>query len=318
MQSTAELSLNKSTNVRPKTSRQRQPQAAGAVLAAIRTGLNLGHAVSPALATRLAERLFFSPRRYRLPLREELDLASAQRFELEVSGQRLVAYEWGIGAPVALVHGWEGRGSQLAGVVPYLVAAGYKVLAFDAPAHGASPGKRTNVLELSAALLALSRRSGPLHAVVAHSLGCMATSLALQDGLVAGRVVYLAPWSSLNLATRSFGEKVGIVPELMERVQASIERRFAHRLADLDGLVLARRMRTPALVVHDTDDREVSFEEGRALAETWQGAHLVATSGLGHRRILRDPEVVRRVAAFVEHGDELVRRDPWREVLAGA
>jgi len=41
------------------------------------------------------------------------------------------------------------------------------------------------------------------------------------------------------------------------------------------------------------------FEEGEALARAWPGAQFHATSGLGHNRILSDPAVIARAAAFL-------------------
>jgi hypothetical protein len=55
----------------------------------------------------------------------------------------------------------------------------------------------------------------------------------------------------------------------------------------------------PTLVVHDHGDREVGFRDGHETARAWPGARLLATEGLGHRRLLRDPAVVEEVVAFV-------------------
>ena len=63
--------------------------------------------------------------------------------------------------------------------------------------------------------------------------------------------------------------------------------------------VLARQLDVPGLVIHDQDDRDVPIQEGIAVAQAWPGAQFVRTTGLGHRRILRDPEVIARVAAFI-------------------
>jgi hypothetical protein len=41
------------------------------------------------------------------------------------------------------------------------------------------------------------------------------------------------------------------------------------------------------------------WQEGEAVARAWPGAQFVRTTGLGHRRILRDPEVMARVTAFI-------------------
>jgi pimeloyl-ACP methyl ester carboxylesterase len=63
----------------------------------------------------------------------------------------------------------------------------------------------------------------------------------------------------------------------------------------------------PTLVVHDRNDREVGFDQGQAIAEAWPRARLLATEGLGHRRLLRDPAVIGAVTAFVT-GDAGARR----------
>jgi pimeloyl-ACP methyl ester carboxylesterase len=79
---------------------------------------------------------------------------------------------------------------------------------------------------------------------------------------------------------------------------------------ELDQLVGPRD--AALLIVHDRLDREVPFEHGERLAQAWRQARLHVTSGLGHRRILRDEAVVAEVAEFVTHGvrppaSELVR-----------
>ena len=55
----------------------------------------------------------------------------------------------------------------------------------------------------------------------------------------------------------------------------------------------------PVLLVHDRDDGGTSLEESEAIASSWPGALLHKTSGLGHRRILRDPAVIETVMHFL-------------------
>jgi pimeloyl-ACP methyl ester carboxylesterase len=62
---------------------------------------------------------------------------------------------------------------------------------------------------------------------------------------------------------------------------------------------IAPRMSTPLLVIHDRDDKEVPFDVGRHIAESWPNAELVATEGLGHQRILRDEGVRDLAVSFV-------------------
>ena len=55
----------------------------------------------------------------------------------------------------------------------------------------------------------------------------------------------------------------------------------------------------PTLVVHDRDDVFTPVTDGAAIAAAWSSARLRVTSGLGHRRLLRDPDVVAEVVDFV-------------------
>jgi len=54
------------------------------------------------------------------------------------------------------------------------------------------------------------------------------------------------------------------------------------------------------LIVHDRGDREIPWRDGAALATAWPGAELKLTDGLGHRRILSDPDVIAAALAFVQ------------------
>jgi pimeloyl-ACP methyl ester carboxylesterase len=82
-------------------------------------------------------------------------------------------------------------------------------------------------------------------------------------------------------------------------MKQSIERRFGFRWEDFDVLRAARKMTAPLLVFHDRGDRDVAWTDGEAIAAAWPGAELVSTEGLGHRRIVHDPEVVSRTIAFL-------------------
>jgi len=89
-----------------------------------------------------------------------------------------------------------------------------------------------------------------------------------------------------------------------------IERRLGVSWSSLDVASFAAQMRTPLLVIHDREDAEVPWQEGAIIAQAWPGARLSTTSGLGHRRLVRDREVVREAVDFVL--DEL----RWRRAVS--
>jgi pimeloyl-ACP methyl ester carboxylesterase len=289
-----------------------------------RAALQTAYFVSEDLGSGVAERLFTSPQRYPRPPREREVLETGRPFEVEVALQaprwkgrslRLAAWRWGQGPAVLLVHGWEGRGSQLGAFVEPLVAAGLSVVAFDAPAHGDSPGSRAYLPDLADAVLAVAAASGRVHATISHSFGAAAVLLAHgRGGLDAPRNVMIAPNVVLADSVRRFARLIGLDeadrPGFEQRVGVSA----GVPLAALQLPVLAAGRDAALLVVHDRDDRDVPFAQGEALAETWPGARLHATQGLGHHRILRDPAVIGAAVELVRDGAPAPASDLVREV----
>ena len=91
--------------------------------------------LAPNLAGRIARDIWFTvpPRLAATPLPD-----GGRSFEVESLGAVVRGHVWGDGPVVYLVHGWGGRGSQLASFVEPLLVAGFRVVMFDAPAHGDS------------------------------------------------------------------------------------------------------------------------------------------------------------------------------------
>src|SRR5258706_3425003 len=210
-----------------------------------RAALQTAFVVSEELGTSLAERLFITPRRHARPQRERDVLATARELAIDVTlraprwhGARrtLAAWRWGFGPAVLLVHGWEGRGSQLGAFVAPLVDAGMSVIAFDAPGHGDSPDHQLYLTDLADSIADVAAAVGPLHAIVAHSFGAAAVLLAhARSGLVAPRNVMISPNAIIDDAVARFARLVGL--DAADR--AAFERRLAaHTGITLDALAL--------------------------------------------------------------------------------
>jgi pimeloyl-ACP methyl ester carboxylesterase len=269
-------------------------------LAFVRAGLAVTARVSPALTARWAERLFFTPPRPRAS-RSRMP-AGAQRLEIAFGGGpgRIAVWSWGSGPIVYLLHGWGGRAEQLAAFVAPLLARGFRVVALDGPGHGASPGRRSSGPEIGRALAAVAAELGPASGVVAHSLGAAAVTFAMREGLTVGRAAFIGPPADPLVWVDMFARRLGLGPSVMSEMKRRSEARIKARWADLP-LVPLHGVPTPPplLVVHDRDDREVSWDDGVSVAAAWPGARLMETEGLGHRRVLRDPSVVASVSAFL-------------------
>jgi pimeloyl-ACP methyl ester carboxylesterase len=255
---------------------------------------------SPTLGARLLEHVFLSTRRHPSPERERAWLGSAEEFSFDSRGRRLGAWTWGAPGPaVLLVHGWEGRGAQLGAFVEPLLSKGFRVVTFDGPGHGTSPGRRSSLVEMGAAVLDAARVLGPFHGAIAHSAGAAATTLALHDGASIERLVYVAPPADLGEFLGRVASALGLPAEVVPIARRRIAKRFGFRWETIAHVHLAQSMSAPLLVIHDASDREIEVENGVRLTSIWPESRLEITSGLGHRRILRDERVVSRAVGFL-------------------
>ncbi len=266
---------------------------------AVRVVLRPLSLVAPALVGRLAVRAFCRTPPRRASERIAALLAGGERATVTARGKDVAVWTWGHGPRVMLVHGWGGIGGQLATFAPPLLERGYSVVAFDAPGHGASGGHESSLLHFADAMLAVHHAFGPTHAIVAHSLGAAAATLAMTRGLDAHVAVFLGPPSHPREWTEIFARRFGLTDAAIDRMREQAEQDLDFRWDDIDTTTLARRLRVPLLVVHDVDDDEVPIAQGRELADAWPGAQFIASSGLGHRRILSDPDVIRRSTDFI-------------------
>jgi predicted alpha/beta hydrolase family esterase len=246
------------------------------------------------------------------PRRQGLDEEGARlllegvRDEVWHEGRLLAVHTFGdarpdpvSGAPrrrALLVHGWESRAAAWHVLVRRLVAEGWHVTVFDAPAHGESGGEATNVLAIGCALLAVGAWLGPVDAVVAHSLGSPAALYAFAHGLRTGASVHLAGPSSLVRALERTACALRIDGQAL---RTRFEAATGIAAADMELERLAAGMRHRALLLHDPLDPEVHWSESAALANAWDGALLEAANGVGHRKIIGDDAVVGRIVAFL-------------------
>src|SRR5881397_2401330 len=181
--------------------------------------------LAPALAASVAERVFLTAPRHRAPEHETAALAGARRTIVQVGGSPDSVWTWGHGPVVLLVHGWGGRGAQLARFVEPLVASGCSVVTFDAPGHGASPEPRSSIVAFLTAIQAIDRTLGPVRGVVAHSIGTVAAARALYEGLGADAAVFIAPPADLVLQAHTILEALGFGPRA--RADAGADRAAA-------------------------------------------------------------------------------------------
>jgi len=272
--------------------------------AVVRAYFAVASRLLPDLARRQAERLFTVPPRYAGRSTQSID---ARRETIVAGTHSLAVWQAGPAAApaVLLVHGWGGRGMQMASFVAPLLAGGYRVVWFDQPGHGESGRGPVALPDFVRALEALAATHGPFKAAIGHSLGAAALGLAMRRGMQLDRIVFVSPPASISEHAHKFARLLGITPKIRDAMRRRLEQRYGVRFAEIDRLDELSQLHLPALFVHDSGDVDVPFEQTLRLSARMPGARLIKTYGLGHYRLLRDHAVVRSIVNFVSGDDDV-------------
>jgi len=308
MQAQVASPSRKSTNVRTNWSLQ-----------LLRAVMRVGSRLAPQLTARAAAQIFLRPTRRHSSEREQAILDRAHRFDFELHGYgKLPAWSWGLGPSVILLHGWGGNAAQMTPFVQPLLDAGFSVVAFDGPGHGAATGRRSSLMALGRALRVLSYRIGGAHGVVAHSGGAAATRYALSTGARIDRAAFVGAPAEWGPYLENFGKLLGLSADVLARMRAHAEDKVGVSMDEVRADLVVDGKLSRLLVLHDRSDREVPSRHGETVASSWPQAELMLTEGLGHRRILADSRVHARVLEIMasESCGQVEERSPLEGALA--
>jgi pimeloyl-ACP methyl ester carboxylesterase len=255
----------------------------------------------------VALRLFLTPVRRKLNPADEAAMYSARHHFVRCSnGNPIHVYEWGEGPRTALIlHGWGSHAARFTALVGALTERGWRVLAPDAPGHGESPGSTSSLPQFMAALDAVMEQLGPVQALVGHSMGSLAIAMRLSDSrspppATLTQAVLISMPSGVPFLADSFRQLFGIGESTAAHGRRLFERRFGAVPEAFLALAPGTRIELPVLLVHDEADDVVPFEHSRQLLARLPGAKLLATHGLGHSWLLRDPATISAIAQFMD------------------
>jgi pimeloyl-ACP methyl ester carboxylesterase len=289
-------------NVRRSVGRFRETRKIKMVRSVFRALSN----VAPTLTAHIAYALLTKPprsaeRNWQTALRDK-----AHTSWLTFEAGEIAVYEWGVGPTVLMVHGWGARATHMGKMIEPLVAAGFRVVAFDAPAHGQSFGSSTDPVEFAAAVAEVAQYVGPVHTILAHSFGVAMALYAQRDwGTQAKAHVLISSFDHCKWFTDAFSNYIGLKPGVMAYARQLMVERYSGRLnwENMSVVEMLRQLNKPTLVMHDQDDGEIPFQHSVSLMQAAPHAQFHATKGLGHHRLLGDAEAIQRVVRFISNAE---------------
>ena len=271
-------------------------------------GLNLLSLISVERAATVLAQLWLTVfKTSQKPWVTEFWASADECIEISVDQQSLPVYSWGQGRLLVCMHGWSGSGTQFRHFIKPLVAAGYRVVCFDAPAHGSHPGRQAHALQFSECLLEIQRRLGPVDTVMAHSLGALSATWAIQQGLSVNHAILFAAQMNVEDMFQSYQQLLKMRPPLAQRFHQKIDRKMRELMDGKDPwelLVPASLLagdELSGMLVYDHDDDEVSVDQSNNIVANWPGAEVFATHGLGHNGVLKDKSVIAAVTGYLNH-----------------
>lgn len=269
-----------------------------------RTKFRVLSSVSKKRAAEKAFELFCTPQyRNKKPLPPVFE--EAERLHFNFQQQRIVGYRWNKGGvrKALIIHGFESSVINFDKYVKPLVKKDYEVLAFDAPAHGRSSGKKITGIIYGDLIREIQSRYGPIQSFMAHSLGGLALCFALAEmkNTEDDRVVLIAPATETITAVHQFYEFLRIDdPEVRKEFEKIISKLGGHPLSWFSIRRAMGKIKAKVLWLHDADDKITPLADAKKVKdENYPNIRFVITRGLGHSKIYRDADIRKAIVTFL-------------------
>ena len=247
--------------------------------------------------------LFCTPQE-RLKKKPSKIFFTAEQLKFNLGELNIRGFRWNhnAGRKVLIIHGFESSIVNFDHYVPSLIKKGLEVLAFDAPAHGISDGKRITAPLFADMIIKIHERYGPITGFVGHSFGGLALSLALEQ--IAHdetyRAVLIAPATESTTAIDQFFELLQLNGVVRKEFDQLITQIGGHPPEWYSIRRAIRNIKAQILWLHDERDLQTPLSDALKVKNDQRpNVTFVITRGLGHRKIYKDSQTVERVAEFL-------------------
>ncbi len=253
-------------------------------------------------AAKHAFRLFCTP--FAKPTRKVLP-KNAEPLQFQLDGITIRGNRWNYpkANKLLILHGFSSAAYKFDSYMELFIKKDYEVISFDAPAHGQSGGKTTNVLQYAEMIKKAITLYGPINKFVAHSFGGIALSLAMENmpQQQNTKIAFIAPAtetiSAINNAFALLKIKDKKVRAAFDKIIFTISGKlpqwFSMRRA-------VKNITAKILWIHDEDDDITPLSDAIKVKEDGHpNINFIITKGLGHRKIYNDKAVKKAIENFL-------------------
>ena len=207
-----------------------------------------------------------------------------------------------VGRRVLIAHGFGASSAAFEPYVSALLKKGCEVVAFDAPGHGRSGGKRLFITDYVRMLTQIEQSYGPFQSWLGHSLGGLALALSLEDSVSDGRsrLALVAPAPELAAAVEEWAGMMQLPAAVVREIDEYVRVTSGHPLAWYGLRRAIGSIGAEILYVQDEGDAVVAPDTARVIeGDGHRNIQFLFTTGLGHRKVYKDPDVMERIVDFL-------------------
>lgn len=254
-------------------------------------------------AGREAFRLFCTP--LSKPVRRQPVFDNAEPLSFSFHGKTIRGFRCNHPSDkkVLLLHGFSSHCHNFDHYINPLIEKGYEVLAFDAPAHGASDGKTVNALDYSGMIKKVIELYGPINSFIAHSFGGLSVCLAMENLQHDNntQIVLIAPATETSTAIDSAFTMLGLRSTTLREALENVIYENSGQTASWFSVRRAmNNIKASVLWCHDEEDDVTPLSDALKVKEDGHSnIQFHITKGLGHRKIYRDAAVKKAIVDFL-------------------
>ena len=269
---------------------------------AFRIAIRILDFIHPYLSMRFAAFFFSKPFRYKFLEHEVPVLIKAIKSSVKIKtlDKSILCYRWeGKGPKIILMHGWSGRATNFYKIIDELIKQDYDIYAFDAPAHGKSPGLSTNIPEFTLVLDYLVKLWGPFESMLGHSGGAFTSAYVCADHSEIKKLILISPFDRAIDLFDKYYNLISLSETAQKLMLDYFSQKTNRKITEFSGAFSARSIEAKTLIIHDENDKEVDLSNSVTIKKNIKRGRLYITKGLGHRRILRDEKVIQEIISFL-------------------